>query len=95
MLLLRPRLDCSAPPAHHPATGGPEDRNNALWTEARSCENGSLTVSRMFSEGVPYTRTMNSSGFEFPIFEACYREKAAPIWGAYCKAEAGNARCRP
>jgi hypothetical protein len=75
-------------------TPAQQDRNNALWTAARSCENGSLTVSRMSTEGVPYTQTMNSSGFEFPIFEACYREKAAPIWGAYCKAEPGSAQCR-
>jgi hypothetical protein len=70
------------------------DRNNALWTAARSFQNGSLTVSRMSTEGVPYTQTMNSSGFEFPIFEACYREKVTPIWGAYCKAEPASAQCR-
>jgi hypothetical protein len=37
---------------------------------------------------------MNSSGFELPIFEACYREKVAPIWGAYCKAEPSGTQCR-
>jgi hypothetical protein len=35
-----------------------------------------------------------SSGHEFPIFEACYREKATPIWGAHCKAEPTGLQCR-
>jgi hypothetical protein len=30
----------------------------------------------------------------FPIFEACYREKATPIWGAYCRAEPAGPQCR-
>jgi hypothetical protein len=64
-----------------------QERNNALWTAARSCENGSLSVVRMSNEGVPYTQTVNSSGGEFAPFEKCFQEKAAPIWGAYCKAE--------
>jgi hypothetical protein len=68
-------------------TPAQQERNQALWTAARSCENGSLSVVRMSTEGVPYTQTMNSSGHEFPIFEACYRGKATPIWGAYCRAE--------
>jgi hypothetical protein len=75
-------------------TPAQQDRNSALWTAARSCENGSLTVSRMSTDGVPYAQTMNSSGFEFPIFEACYREKATPIWSAYCKTEPASAQCR-
>jgi len=75
-------------------TPAQQERNNALWTAARSCENGSLTVSRLSTEGVPYTQTMNSSGFEFPIFERCYREKATPVWGAYCKAEPDSPQCR-
>ena len=49
---------------------------------------------RMSTEGVPYTQTMNSSGHEFPIFEACDREKATPIWGAYCRAEPAGPQCR-
>jgi hypothetical protein len=76
-------------------TPAQQERNHALWTAARSCENGSLSVVRMSNDGVPYTQTMNSSGFEFPIFEGCYREKATPIWGAYCKAEAASPQCRP
>ena len=36
----------------------------------------------------------NSSGHEFGPFQACYREKAAPIWGAYCKAEPDTPQCR-
>lgn len=71
-----------------------QERNDALWIAARSCENGSLTVSRMTADGVPYTQTVNSSGFEFPIFEACYRERAEPVWAAYCKAEPGGPQCR-
>jgi hypothetical protein len=43
---------------------------------------------------VPYTQTVNSSGGEFAPFEKCYQEEAAPIWGAYCKAEPGSAQCR-
>jgi hypothetical protein len=75
-------------------TPAQRERNDALWTAARSCENGSLSVVRMSTEGVPYTQTMNSSGHEFPIFEACYREKATPIWGAYCRAEPAGPQCR-
>ena len=61
-------------------TTGQQERNNALWTAARSCESGSLSVVRMSNEGVPYTQTVNSSGGEFPPFEKCFQEKAAPIW---------------
>jgi len=39
-------------------------------------------------------QTMNSSGFEFPVFERCYRQKATPVRGAYCKAEPGSPQCR-
>ena len=59
-------------------TTAQRERKNALWTAARSCENGSLSVVRMSNEGVPYTQTVNSSG-EFVPFEKCYQEKAAPI----------------
>ena len=76
-------------------TPAQQERNNALWAAARSCETGSLSVVRMSSEGVPHTQTMNSSGFEFPIFEGCYREKATPIWRAYCQAEPDSPQCRP
>src|SRR5258705_11188455 len=75
-------------------TAAQQERNNALWTAARSCENGSLSVVRMSNEGVPYTQTVNSSGGEFAPFEKCYQEKAAPIWGAYCKAEPDGPECR-
>lgn len=75
-------------------TPAQQDRNNALWTAARSCENGSLSVVRMSNEGVPYMQTMNSSGHEFPVFEKCYGEKAAPIWSAYCRAERDSPQCR-
>ena len=43
---------------------------------------------------VPYPQTVNSSDGEFAPFEKCYQEEAAPIWGAYCKAEPGSAQCR-
>ncbi|HMH77798.1 MAG TPA: hypothetical protein VK547_14290 [Candidatus Udaeobacter sp.] len=75
-------------------TTAQQERNNALWTAARSCENGSLSVVRMSNEGVPYTQTVNSSGGEFAPFEKCFQEKAAPIWGAYCKAEPDSPQCR-
>ena len=75
-------------------TAAQQERNNALWTAARSCESGSLSVVRMSNEGVPYTQTVNSSGGEFPPFEKCFQEKAAPIWGAYCKAEPDSPQCR-
>jgi len=75
-------------------TPAQQERNNALWTAARSCETGSLSVVRMSNEGVPYAQTMNSSGHEFAPFQACYQEKATPIWGAYCKAEPAGPQCR-
>jgi hypothetical protein len=49
-------------------------------------------MNRMSADGVPYTQ--NSSGFEFSIFAACYREKAKPVCAAYCKAEPGGPQCR-
>jgi hypothetical protein len=76
-------------------TPAQQERNNALWTAARSCETGSLSVVRMSNEGVPYAQTVNSSGNEFAPFEKCYREKATPIWGAYCQAEPDSPQCRP
>jgi len=51
-------------------------------------------VVRLSNEGVPYTQTVNSSGNEFAPFEQCYREKAAPIWRAYCGAEPAGPQCR-
>ncbi len=75
-------------------TPAQQARNDALWTAARSCETGSLSVVRMSNEGVPYTRTVNSSGNEWAPFEKCYGEKAAPIWGAYCKTEPDSPQCR-
>jgi hypothetical protein len=48
----------------------------------------------MSNEGVPYMQTMNSSGHQFPVFEKCYGEKAAPIWSAYCRAERDSPQCR-
>lgn len=92
--LLVPALVAALAAACATVTSAQKDRNDALWAAARSCENGSLSVVRMSTEGVPYTQTMNSSGHEFPIFEACYREKAAPIWGAYCRAEPDGPQCR-
>ena len=71
-----------------------QERNTALWTAARSCENGSLSVVRMSNEGVPYTQTMNSSGHEFGPFQACNEQKATPIWGAYGKTEPDSPQCR-
>jgi hypothetical protein len=76
------------------STAAQQERNNARWTAARSCENGSLSVVPMSSEGVPYTQTVNSSGGELAPFEKCYQERAAPIWGAYCKAEPDSPQCR-
>ena len=72
-----------------------QERNDALWRAARSCETGSLTVVRMSNEGVPQAQTMNSSGNEFAPFQKCYQEKATPIWRAYCAAEPGSPQCRP
>jgi hypothetical protein len=92
--LLVPALFAGLAAACATLTPAQQARNDALWTAARSCENGSLSVVRLSTEGVPYTQTTNSSGHEFPIFEACYREKATPIWGAYCKAEPTGLQCR-
>ena len=76
-------------------TPAQQERNNALWTAARSCETGSLSVVRMSNEGVPYAQTVNSSGNEFAPFEKCYGEKATPIWRAYCQAEPDSPQCPP
>ena len=76
-------------------TPAQQERNNALWTAARSCENGSLTVVRMSDTGVPFTQTVNSSGNEFAPFQKCYGEKATPIWRAYCNVEPNSPQCRP
>ena len=76
-------------------TSAQQERNEALWRAARSCENGSLSVVRMSNEGVPYTQTINSSGFEFEPFKQCYTLKARPIWQEYCRAEPSSPQCRP
>jgi hypothetical protein len=76
-------------------TPAQQERNSALWTAARSCETGSLSVVRMSNEGVPYAQTVNSSGNEFAPFEKCYGEKTTPIWRAYCEAEPDSPQCRP
>src|SRR5258705_9142838 len=75
-------------------TAAQQERNNALWTAARSCENGSLSVVRMSHEGLPYTQTVNSSGREFAPFEKCYQENASPLWGAHSAAAADSPQCR-
>ena len=92
--LLVPVLVAGLAAACATLTPAQQERNNALWTAARSCENGSLSVVRMSSEGVPHTQTVNSSGGEFGPFQACYREKATPIWGTYCKVEPDSPQCR-
>ena len=76
-------------------TAAQQERNHALWTAARSCENGSLTVVRMSDTGVPVTQTVNSSGNEFEPFQKCYGEKATPIWRTYCNVEPNSPQCRP
>lgn len=75
-------------------TPAQDERNRALWSVARTCENGSLHVERVSNEGVVYTRTMNSSGHEFAPFEQCDQEKAGPIWRSYCQAEPASPQCR-
>ena len=75
-------------------TPAQNERNHELYTVARSCETGSLTVDRVSNEGMVYTRTMNSSGNEAAPFTKCYREKAAPIWRAYCQAERESPQCK-
>jgi hypothetical protein len=74
-------------------TPGQKERNDALWDAARSCENGSLRVTRMSTEGVPSTMTVNSGGSEWKPFETCYVQKATPIWQAYCAREPASPQC--
>ena len=75
-------------------TKAQEERNDALWAAARSCENGSLKVERVSNEGQVFTRTMNSSGNEMGPFQQCYREKARPIWQSYWRQEPDSPQCR-
>ncbi len=75
-------------------TSAQTDRNNALWQVARSCQTGTLVVERMSNEGMPFVRTINSSGNEFEPFRKCYAEKAAPIWRSYCAAEPDSPQCK-
>jgi hypothetical protein len=75
-------------------TPAQSERNSALYTAARTCENGSLWVERVSNEGMVYTRTMNSSGNEWAPFQKCYQEKTQPIWQRYCQAEPESPRCK-
>jgi hypothetical protein len=75
-------------------TPAQNERNGALYTAARACETGSLTVDRVSNEGLVYTRTVSSSGNEWAPFQRCYQEKAAPIWRAYCQTEPESPQCR-
>jgi hypothetical protein len=50
LLLALATLACGLAAACATVTPAQQDRNHALWTAARSCENGSLTVSRMTTE---------------------------------------------
>ncbi len=68
-------------------------RNEDLYAAARTCENGSLVVTGISTEGVPATRTTSSGASERPVFEKCFAEKSAPIWKAYCGKEPGGAGC--
>ena len=68
-------------------------RNEDLFSAARTCENGSLVVTGISTEGIPQTRTTSSGASERPAFEKCYAEKSAPIWKAYCSKEPTAAQC--
>ena len=68
-------------------------RNEDLFAAARSCENGSLVVTGISTDGMPDTRTTSSSGSERPVFEKCYSEKSAPIWKAYCSKQPNAQNC--
>ena len=75
-------------------TPAQNERNSALYTAARSCETGSLSVDRVSNEGMVYTRAMNSSGNEWAPFQKCYQEKSQPIWRTYCQAEPESPQCK-
>jgi hypothetical protein len=68
-------------------------RNDDLFAAARTCENGSLVVTGISTEGVPASRTMSSAGTERQVFDKCFAEKSAPIWKAYCGKEPSGAGC--
>ncbi len=74
-------------------TSAQNTRNEDLFAAARTCENGSLTVIGISTDGVPQTRTVNSGGSEWPEFVKCYRQKSAPIWQAYCNKEPTGEKC--
>jgi hypothetical protein len=77
------------------ATGNPAEnsRNDELYRVARTCENGSLVVTGITTDGTPTTRTTSSGASERPAFEKCYAEKSAPIWKAYCSTQPGAPNC--
>ena len=68
-------------------------RNQDLFTAARSCETGSLTVTGMSTDGTPETRTMGSGGSDKDSFAKCYDAKSAPIWRAFCEKEPNADKC--
>jgi hypothetical protein len=68
-------------------------RNEDLFYAARTCENGSLVVTGISTDGMPQTRTTSSGASERPVFEKCYAEKSAPIWKAYCTKEPDPSKC--
>jgi hypothetical protein len=76
-------------------TQGQNARNEELFSAARTCENGSLTVTGISTGGIPETRTVSSGGSEWPVFAKCYTEKARPLWQAYCRKEPSDSSCTP
>jgi hypothetical protein len=68
-------------------------RNDELYRVARTCENGSLVVTGITTDGTPTTRTTSSGASERPVFEKCYAEKSATIWKAYCSQQPGAPNC--
>jgi hypothetical protein len=77
------------------STGNPVEnsRNEDLYRVARTCENGSLVVTGISTDGTPTTRTTSSGASERPAFEKCYAEKSAPIWKDYCSKQPGAPNC--
>jgi hypothetical protein len=69
------------------------NRNEELYRVARTCENGSLVVTGIATDGTPTTRTTSSGASERPVFEKCYAEKSAPIWKDYCSKQPGAPNC--
>ncbi|HXJ77530.1 MAG TPA: hypothetical protein VMS64_02515 [Candidatus Methylomirabilis sp.] len=68
-------------------------RNEDLFTAARSCETGSLTVTGISTDGAPETRTTGSGGSDKDAFVKCFDAKATPIWRAYCEKEPNADKC--